>query len=381
MILTFLPIALLYLAMLVAVIVAVVLYVRRRRAGVLIGYLDQAVRLRLPLSRYLEAAAPSESDATAARLLRIAAGLGRGAPLAHTLRWAAPEIGQRDRTLIAAAERIGRLEPALARIADRHRHARHADPQQAFVWAYPIGLVGFLLVLLTAVIYFVIPKFHQIFNDFGAALPASTVFVTDFARRYSPIIAPALASAILLGGVAMFLMLLGVTTGLGHYLVNPLVGFIPFARAAARDRALGDALTILHQALIAGAPLPDAATEAAQLGAPPFIRNRLRRFADLLHQGHETSAAARRAGLPRIDAAMLATAHNADQAQHTTRFLAHYHTTRFHRAAETARAAIMPLVVIAVGLLVGFVVYSLFAPLPALIQATIPQSQWTGGVM
>ena len=60
--------------------------IRRRRAMLILGYVEQAVRMNLPLSPMLDAAAASESGVLAYRLKALSYRLRCGEPLALALR-------------------------------------------------------------------------------------------------------------------------------------------------------------------------------------------------------------------------------------------------------------------------------------------------------
>src|SRR5213078_3798950 len=97
----------------IPLIVRIAASVRRRRAASVLSYLQQAVRLNLPLPRFLYAAQRSEHGKTAYRLAILRERIEDGMPLATALQFTAPEVDKRELAWIGAAERLGRLPQAM----------------------------------------------------------------------------------------------------------------------------------------------------------------------------------------------------------------------------------------------------------------------------
>src|SRR5688500_13265 len=171
------------LVVLIPVTAAAVRGVRRRRALVVLTYLEQAVRLNLPLPRMLDAAQRSETGRVARRLTRLASFLDAGAPIAGALALAAPETPRRVISLVSAGERLGQLPVTLSRIVEDERADLEADPErQSFGRWYPLLMTLALITLVMMIMVFVIPKFEHIFQDFGLRLPDATVTLLSVTR-------------------------------------------------------------------------------------------------------------------------------------------------------------------------------------------------------
>ena len=112
--------------------------VRRRRAAAVLGYLQQAFRLNLPLDRFLNAAARSESKPLSRRLHRLQMALDSGATLANGLSMAVPELPERQVAMIEHAEQIGKVPEVLDRlIAEQLDTARRQRLERSLVTWYP----------------------------------------------------------------------------------------------------------------------------------------------------------------------------------------------------------------------------------------------------
>ena len=111
------PLLVYALAFLVIVLVAwsrATQLVRRQRALLILGNLEKAVQLNLPMLRMILAAAQSEHGVLRKRLLALHERLDRGEPLDTALADAVPEIPPHIIRAIAAGQQIGCLPTSSA---------------------------------------------------------------------------------------------------------------------------------------------------------------------------------------------------------------------------------------------------------------------------
>jgi type II secretory pathway component PulF len=372
------PIALLGLVSLAAVLRSV----RRGHATAVLGYLEQAVRLNLPLPDLLAAAALSERGALRRRLMALRERIESGEPIGDALARSLSGLPHRTITLVQAAERNGQIATGLRRIIDQERSARRADsavrtdPSSAlfFRW-YPlvlatgVSLVCFLFGLI------VVPKYKQICQDFGVPIPPLTRWVWDL-TPWLLVVVVAACAVILLARVAglsgeLFtprLVRLNPLT----WAADPLLWHLPPARGIVRSRGLADVCHTAADALEGGHTFERALGEASTLRVNTVLRRRLRVWADLAGQGDPPADAARLAGMPPLVTGMLSTARSGEGAAHAMRFLARYYEGRFSRAAHVLRAAAAPALALFFGVIVAAVAAAQFLPLVRLMDKLTP---------
>jgi type IV pilus assembly protein PilC len=218
--------------------------------------LESLLRAGLPLAPALEliGATPGRSG-----MPRIVGGLARqivaGTSFSAALGQYTAQFDALFCQLVAVGEVSGALAPVLARIAeDRERSAAQRAKVRAAL-TYPVAVLLLALAITAALLVWVVPTFKQIFDGFGARLPAPTQFVlalSDAAARWSGPVLTVLTAA----GFA-------IASGLRRFpsarvafdrltLRLPVVGPLVATLAAARwSRALGTLLA-------AGTPLADA---------------------------------------------------------------------------------------------------------------------------
>jgi len=79
------------------------------------------------------------------------------------------------RAMIHAGESSGTLSNVLTRLADYYDRKEELNRKVKKAMAYPAFIVGFVILVLVAMMTLIIPRFLAIFADFGSTLPAFTV--------------------------------------------------------------------------------------------------------------------------------------------------------------------------------------------------------------
>lgn len=341
-------------------------------------YLESAVRMHAPLATMIQAAAESEAGRFGMRLWKCAQELVQGASLHHAL-GLVPDVSQRNRAYLGAAERSGQLAVALPLLVERERNAEKLM-SRTIEWVYPLGIFSVLLGVLSLFLGGVAPKFYEIFADFDTQLPDFTQ--TVFFGFGMKIVALGMIVLCLVVGVILFMMtMLTLTRMWGARLpefVTELAGFgmffvrrLPILRRLTSDRAWADVCVVIAMNLHAAIPLGMALTEAQQLPVDAIVRFKLKRWEDAMDRGEDVASAARKAALPRLIVGMLGTGQASAHAAETFDFLHRYYDSQYSRTLELLRGAIVPVGVLLMGTLVGTIVVGLMLPLNALIRGAM----------
>ncbi|MEM9083509.1 MAG: type II secretion system F family protein [Planctomycetota bacterium] len=81
--------------------------------------------------------------------------------------------------MVAAGEVGGVLDVILQRLAEFMEKAERLKRKIIGAMIYPVAVIIVAILIVTGIMYFIIPKFQEIFQDFGVDLPAITVFLMD----------------------------------------------------------------------------------------------------------------------------------------------------------------------------------------------------------
>ncbi len=352
---------------------------RGRRAAMVLSYLEQAVRLNLPLPRMLWAAQRSEPGKSALRLGHLRQRMEDGIPIGAALDMSVPEIPDRVIGIITAAERVGRLPQALLRLRqERDVAARRDGIDSMFFWIYPPLMLLVTSLVLSMIAIFVLPKLQAISRDFGMKMPTITVRTFQLAYVFGPVIGILVVATILWTGARAMWETFHPERSTGtmrQVAIQYALWWMPIAHALQRDRGLTDVCEALADAFEAGMPADKAIAQAGLLRVNAVLRARVLRWAREVSDGASIHDAARSAGMPEIVVGMLSAARQNEDAANVLRFLARYYRTRFSRLSALVQGAAVPLTVLAFGVIVGAVTFSLFSPMTEMINHLASQSR------
>jgi type IV pilus assembly protein PilC len=160
----------------------------------------------VPLLQSFDIVGKGHANPAVARLLMsIKTDVETGSALAAAFRKFPLHFDALFCNLVAAGEQAGILESLLDRLATYKEKIIAIKSKIKAALFYPIAIVVVAFVITAVIMIFVIPAFKQVFTNFGADLPAPTLFVmgiSDFFVAYWWIIFPAV-----IGGVWGFLEL------------------------------------------------------------------------------------------------------------------------------------------------------------------------------
>ena len=81
--------------------------------------------------------------------------------------------------MVRAGEAGGALEVILQRLAEFKERAQSLKRKVQGAMIYPIAVISVATAIVGFIMYWIIPKFKEIFNDFGVELPGITIFLIE----------------------------------------------------------------------------------------------------------------------------------------------------------------------------------------------------------
>ena len=354
---------------------------RRRAIAVTAAAVSQITaitRAKLPLGPALLAASLGERG----RLRNVLAALGdnvnQGTKLSVAMHQWIPGGPAFVESVIRAGESAGQLPRALAilevMLADRLRCGRRIT--QGY-WVYPIVLLLGMLTITAGVMISVIPKYRDIFVDYGTPLPAHTQALIRVADCFADnFIFGCMACFLLVAAGAALVILWPSARRAGGaraaaWLLDTIRWCIPIVRDIEQAWATAASVDVLGMGCAAGLPMDRAAEAASQIDVNVHVRARFREFATMLAQGEPPENAARRARLGPVAAGAIGSVVRGCPPD-----VALGHAARYYRAAarrwwHVLGQFVWPAITVTSGLMVGFIALALFEPLVALINSVM----------
>ena len=334
------------------------LRVNRQRSFLLM--LSESIKRGIPLIPALEAFG-EEYSGWRGRARRLADALANGIPLIDAIRLFNGFVPSESLPLIQAGHRSGRLAAALKRAAKQGDQSGPVWQSVALRIFYLGWMLCVILLIWTFIAVKILPAFEKIFADFGMDLPPMTQTLFDignFAMNFG---------AVLFFPVGMFLIfLLGYVT---MCYLGLLTFDLPGLRWIVRRLDTATVLDTLAFTTEASQPMPGALASLASEYPRKSVRRRLR-FAWLgVAEGGDwcDSLVANRL-MSSADAGVLRAAARANNLPWALHEMADSNRRRFAYRLQAVVQILSPIVIVGVGLTIGFFVIACFLPLVKLIE-------------
>ncbi len=261
---------------------------------------------------------------------------------------------------VAAAEASGSVTQVLPRLAEMLRNEIRLQSGLAAVAAYPVVLCGVAGIVLTVLVFFVLPQFSEVFETLGRPAPPMTALLLDTAQLLRANVLW-IVGGLVMAGVGLSQVVR--SDAACRYLDNVLLNG-PFVKNATRALLTGRTFRMMGTMLQSGVPL----LEAVQM-CRTSVRNRL--FRELFHDletdvvnGNGVGAVMRQAEfIPPGAAQMIATAEQTGKLGDVMELIGEFYEEEGERLVRGAVKLLEPAIIVVMGVVVAGVVLSVILPL------------------
>ena len=281
--------------------------------------------------------------------------------------------------MIAAGEAGGVLDVILQRLAEFMEKTQRLKRKVVGAMIYPIAVVSFALLIVSGIMYYVVPKFKTIFGDFGTELPAPTVFlmaVSDWmvGRRevakdkYEDMAVPGWAIMILTPFLLIATFKIISQFKKGKYAMDVVKLKIPVLGAILSKTAVARFTRTLGTLIAAGVPILEAITITKDTSGNEVFVQALGRVHDSIREGDSFANPLRASKV--VDGIVVNMVDVGEETGDLDKMLIKV-ADNYDEEVETMVAGLVsllePIMVIFLGVVIGFIVISLFLPLVSLI--------------
>lgn len=324
---------------------------------------------KLPLSEILHTLSESNQTTSLQQLAgRLYERLRAGKTLSQALEEDAISFGSLYLNMVRAGEVSGNLEMIIGRLAEHLEKNAEFRNYIISVLIYPVILLIFVVVSITALMLFIIPQFIPLFADSGQALPLITQLVFAISGHAKTI----LAGFLLLGGIATVIVYYNKNNvawkqrldaiSLHLPLVGPLIIKLNLARFA---RILG----ILLQS---GVPILNAVHDASRLLNNSLLQEKMEaaccilekggRFVDVMQQSQY---------IPNLFVQIVRTSEASGQLDTALIRIANIYEQETQLTIKRMLALLEPLLILGLGLLIAVVIFSTLVAIMGLNELVI----------
>jgi type II secretory pathway component PulF len=231
---------------------------------------------------------------------------------------------------------------------------------------YPIFALLLALGIVSFFFEVIVPQFGNIFADFNTALPGVTIVLLDVAAVYPLVL---LVGGVMIASLVIIWKLMRFSES-GRRIRESILTAIPVVGRAVRLSLLARFVRSVSTCVQSGLPLPDAFRLAADATGSTQLSHQASRLALSIERGESLTSAARLC--PWIPSLVTYTLDVAMTRNNVPEALRELSDAYFDRAVESHRFAsilLIPILIIAVGLIVGYMVLGMFLPLVHLINS------------
>ncbi|MBN3849088.1 type II secretion system F family protein [Paraburkholderia sp. Ac-20342] len=263
--------------------------------------------------------------------------------------------------LVEVGEAAGALATVLARLADDRERAAAQRAKVRAALTYPVAILLLAMAITAALLVWVVPTFKQIFDGFGAQLPAPTQFVLALSAGTARWSVPAFALLAALSSAMTFVLRRSASARIRFARASlnlPVAGPLLRTLCAARwSRALGTLLS-------AGTPLADAFDSLTHATGNAFFDRATAGIAVRLRRGERLAAAMRAAQcFPSEVVQPVAVAEESGALDTMLLDVASLADRQVDEKIGTLSSLCEPLVIVVLGALVGGLVIAMYLPI------------------
>jgi len=263
--------------------------------------------------------------------------------------------------LVESGESAGVLDQVLASIASYKERIETIKGKVKKALFYPAAVIAVAIAVTVLLLIMVIPQFEEVFQQFGADLPAFTRMVIDlsvFMQQRGWII---LVAFVL--GIIGIIQLKKRNKGVSH-LLDRLSLKIPVIGGVLEKSALARFASTLSTTFAAGVPLVDALKTVAGATGNVVYEDAVLQVRDDVAIGHQMQLAMQQTGVfPPMLIQMTAIGEEAGSLDAMLSKVAGFYEEEVNNTVDALSSLLEPIIIIFVGVVVGGMVIAMYLPI------------------
>lgn len=265
-----------------------------------------------------------------------------------------------------AGESSGSLETSMERMAIQFEKSAKTKALVKKAMIYPIVVMVVAIAVVIVMLVVVIPSYTDMFDQLGAELPGITLAViamSDFVKNYWFIIIPVVIAVV-------FALKAYAKTYSGKHLFGKLQLKIPAVKNLIVKNASAMMARTLSTLLTAGVPLNEAVGIVADTMTNIWFKEALQEATEQIMIGVPLSQPLQSCGLfPPMVYYMIRIGEEAGSTEEMLNKLADYYEEEVELAVQSLMAAMEPMIIIVLAVVVGGLIAAVMAPMMTMYEA------------
>lgn len=319
------------------------------------------IKSGLPVVRALEALIEQSENLNLKKITSdVTQEVKGGAPLSKALSKFPDAFSPMFTNVIASGEKSGKLEEVLNNLADQQENDFEIVSKVKSAMVYPIVILCLLVAVILLVILYIIPQLSSVFGEMGGDLPATTKFLMDLSgilRKYYLIV-------LIIIGAFVFLMKKFVKTKSGEQLLDKIK--IKFPVFGLLNKKLYIARFTRTMAMLIGAGLPmlEVIKTSGEVINNSIYAASIKKMSDDVENGTPLSKSMQGdKNFPPMVGHMISIGEQSGKLDYVLDQVAAYYEREVATMTKNLSSLIEPLLMVLMGVGVGFVAISVLGPI------------------
>ena len=315
----------------------------------------------LPLVQALEALASQQKNPYFQEVIRkIKTSVEEGSSFTDSLREFPGVFDELYCQMVSAGEAGGNLDEILKRLATYQEKILALKSKIKHAMMYPAVIVFVTIVVLSIIMVFVIPKFAQMFQEAGQALPLPTQIViaaSNITKRFFPFL--------VLGFVGViFLIRWYYRTEGGRYKLDKLLLRLPVLGELLHKSAIARFSRTLSSLIASGVPLLQGLQIAGRVSGNRVIERVVEEVRFSVSEGQSIAEPMAVSGyFPHMVTQMVSVGESTGTLEQMLDKVADFYEDEVDRTVDTLSTLIEPVLIVFLGGIIGSIIVSLYLPI------------------
>jgi type IV pilus assembly protein PilC len=319
----------------------------------------------LPLVQCLEILGKQEPHKNFAYvILKVREDVESGASLADAMKKHPKTFDALFSNMIAAGEAGGILDTILKRLATYIEKSVKLKGEVKSAMIYPVAVIVIAGIVVTAILWKVIPTFASLFSGLGAQLPMPTRFVialSDYIVAYGWIV-------IIVMGLLAYALKSYYATKNGRHVIDAIMLKLPILGSILRKVAVARFCRTLSTLLASGVPILDGLDITARTAGNAIIEEAVQKTRTSIERGETISAPLRETGVfPSMVVQMINVGETTGALDAMLSKIADFYEEEVDTAVAGLLTLMEPVMIAVLGGVVGGIVIAMYLPIFDLI--------------
>jgi type IV pilus assembly protein PilC len=262
--------------------------------------------------------------------------------------------------MVAAGEASGVLDTILKRLSSYLEKSAKLRKRIKGAMVYPAITLVVAVIVVAVILVFVIPVFEQMFSDFGGQLPAPTQIVVDLSRMVRAKILYIIGAV----AIAVYALRRVRKTEKGRAVIDRYLLTLPVFGPLLRRVAVAKFSRTMGTMLTSGVSILDALDIVAKTSGNKTVEAAIYRVRQGIAEGRTMSEPLVESGVfPAMVCQMIAVGESTGALDAMLIRIADFYDEEVDQAVENLTAAIEPVMMVFMGVVIGGLVVSMYLPI------------------